>query len=246
MEKEEKAYQAYLERTGFCRAPIDAALIDMDGVLYDSMKNHSAAWTRLASELGWKHSPDEFYLYEGMTGAAIIRLLMKRECGRSVSDDEARTLYARKAQYFISLGTVGKIDGATEMLETLRDAGIIRVLVTGSGQSSLLNRLEDDYRGIFLSSLRVTAYDVQKGKPDPEPYLMGQRKAGVPAERAIVIENAPLGVKAGSASGSFTVGVTTGPIPENVMYAHGADIVYPSMRSFAEALPRLISLRSNP
>ena len=98
--REKEAYKQYLERTGFGEAPITTALIDMDGVLYDSMKNHTKAWIRLSEELGWNYSPEEFYLYEGMTGAAIIRLMMKREMGLDdVSDEEAKEIYAKKAEY---------------------------------------------------------------------------------------------------------------------------------------------------
>ena len=239
------AYEKYLERTGFSESPITTALIDMDGVLFDSMKNHSAAWKKLSDEIGWKYRDNEFFLYEGMTGAAIIRLLMKRELGREdISDEEAKEIYAKKAQYFIELGEVAPIDGTAEMLNTLRSAGITRVLVTGSGQHSLLDRLNKTYPGIFSDDLKVTALDVKHGKPNPEPYLMGLEKAGAKAENAIVIENAPLGVKAGNASGCFTIGITTGPIPEDAMYESGADIVYPTMRDFTDALTRIIAARN--
>ncbi len=239
------AYDRYLERTGEDKAPITTALIDMDGVLYDSMKNHSKAWCRLSDELGWKYSPEEFFLYEGMTGAAIIRLMMKREMGRTdISDEEAKDLYAKKAQYFMELGEVDQIDGTFEMLTTLRSAGIKRVLVTGSGQKTLLERIHKDYPGTFPDDLRVTAHDVKYGKPNPEPYLMGLKKAGAEPGNTIVIENAPLGVQAGHASGCFTVAVTTGPIPKEEMVKSGADIVYPTMRAFAEQLPWLIGARN--
>ena len=42
-----------------------AALIDMDGVLYDSMPRHAQAWHKMMSEIGIQTDPDEFYLYEG-------------------------------------------------------------------------------------------------------------------------------------------------------------------------------------
>lgn len=234
-----------MERTGEKPAPIAAALIDMDGVLYDSMPNHAKAWELVSVELGWNFTPDEFYLYEGMTGDGIIRLLMEREFGRTdVTEEESKRIYAAKAAHFVKMGPVKQIDGTAGMLNILRDAGIQRVLVTGSGQSSLIGRLNTDYPGIFSDDLRVTAFDVKKGKPDPEPYLMGLQKVRQQAGNSIVIENAPLGVRAGHASGCFTVGITTGPIPAPVMYENGADIVYPTMRDFAAALPALIELRS--
>lgn len=240
------AYAKYLERTGLNPAPATTALIDMDGVLYDSMGNHSKAWKRLSDEIGWKYADNEFYLYEGMTGTAIIRLLMEREFGRTdVCDSEAKNLYAKKAEYFTALGEVSTIKDTDRMLNLLKEEGLTRVLVTGSGQRSLIDRLNADYPGIFSDNLRVTAADVSNGKPDPEPYLMGLEKAHAKAANAIVIENAPLGVKAGNTSKCFTVGITTGPIPENVMYEHGADIVFPSMSEFADALPEIIQIRKN-
>lgn len=246
MTKEEIALSNYLKRTGAEQKPVTTALIDMDGVLYDSMPNHSRAWKRLGAELGWTYADNEFFLYEGMTGAAIIRLMEKRENGRDeISDEECRELYSKKAQYFVEQGPVILMDSTDRMLNCLRDNSIKRVLVTGSGQATLLDRLNHDYPGIFVKDLMVTAHDVRHGKPDPEPYLMGMQKAGVDAASCIVIENAPLGVRAGSAAGCFTVGVTTGPIPEKDMLENGADIVYPTMRAFADALPYLLSLRNH-
>ena len=131
---------------------------------------------------------------------------------------------------------------AHRMLTTLRDSAIERILVTGSGQQSILDRLDRDYPGIFLPGKRVTAHNVTHGKPHPEPYLRGMEMAGCTATECMVIENAPLGVQAGKAAGCFTVAVTTGPIPRERLVESGADIVYGSMTEFADALPQLIRL----
>ena len=64
-------------------------------------------------------------------------------------------------------------------------AGLTPVLVTGSGQHSLLNRLAHNFPGMFQRDHMVTAFDVKYGKPHPEPYLMGLEKAGVQANEAI-------------------------------------------------------------
>ncbi len=246
MTNEETAILNYQKRTGHAPAPITTALIDMDGVLYDSMPHHSLAWQRLGGERRWEFADNEFFLYEGMTGAAIIRLMEKRSNGREdLSDEECKEIYAKKSAYFNDLGEVLAMDSADKMLNILRDNGCQRVIVTGSGQASLLDRLNRQYPGIFTSDLMVTAHDVKHGKPDPEPYLMGMKKANAQPQNCIVVENAPLGVRAGSASGCFTVGLTTGPVPAESLKDNGADIVYPSMKAFAEALPLLLNLRNN-
>ena len=214
----------------------DAALIDMDGVLYDSMKYHTRAWYRMMTELGVECDPDEFYLYEGMTGAATIRLLSQRAFGETPDDEKVRELYALKTQYFKEIGCNEPMPGADRMLRALQRAGLRRVLVTGSSQKSLLDSINADYPGAFMPGDRVTALDVTHGKPDPEPYLKGAQIAGVEPSRALVIENAPLGVKAGKAAGAFTIAVTTGPIPREAFVEAGADMIFDSMPEFADWL----------
>lgn len=51
-----------------------------------------------------------------------------------------------------------------------------------------------------------------------------------------MVENAPLGVRAGKAAGCFTVAVTTGPIPREAFEKEGADLIFPSMGAFADWL----------
>ncbi len=88
----------------------------------------------------------------------------------------------------------------------------------------------------------VTAFDVKYGKPNPEPYLMALKKANIQANEAIVIENAPLGVRAGVAAGIFTIAVNTGPLPDQVLLDEGADYLFPSMAAFNENWEELYTL----
>lgn len=124
--------------------------------------------------------------------------------------------------------------GAWEILHKLKSEGIIPVLVTGSGQHSLFDRLAHCFPGMFERERMVTAFDVKYGKPNPEPYLMGLEKAGVKANEAIVVENAPIGVQAGTAAGIFTVAVNTGPLDGQVLLDAGANLLFPSMQAFCD------------
>ena len=216
---------------------IKAALIDMDGVLYDSMPFHSRSWHKLFLELGVTTSnPDEYYLYEGMKGSDTIGLILKRELNKDTTEEERKEIYAHKAELFRSCGEAPVMKGAPEMLQGLKNLGLTTVLVTGSAQKTLLDNLKRDYPDYFPPERMVTALDVKNGKPHPEPYLRGLEKAGVKAEEAIVVENAPLGVRAGKAAGCFTIAVTTGPIPREVFEKEGADMIFSNMTEFAQWL----------
>lgn len=217
-----------------------AALIDMDGVLYDSMRYHATAWKQMMDEIGIPCDRDEFFLYEGMTGQATIDLIFSRHYGHPCDPELGKRLYARKAEIFVGFGKKEMMKGAADIIRALMERDVRRVLVTGSAQSSLLNRLDTDYPGAFLPGDRVTAHDVSHGKPDPEPYLKGLAIAGTRPEETIVIENAPLGVRAGVAAGIPTIAVTTGPIPREEFEKEGPALIFSSMPEFAEALPEIL------
>ena len=105
------------------------------------------------------------------------------------------------------------------------------MLVTGSGQPSLLDNLNNNFPGIFVREFMVTSFDVKKGKPNPEPYLTALNKGRLKPNEAIVIENAPLGVEAAHNAGLFTVAVNTGPLPDSILIDAGADILFPSIKT---------------
>lgn len=80
----------------------------------------------------------------------------------------------------------------------------------------------------------VTAFDVKFGKPNPEPYLMALQKAGINANEAVVVENAPLGVQAGVGAGIFTIAVNTGPLPDSALLNEGANVLFGSMQELSD------------
>lgn len=231
---------SFLQRRHYKQLQPLAALIDMDGTLYDSMGNHADAWHRLATELGIPTTREEFFLYEGRTGASTLNLLFNRAYNRDATAQEIEELYARKALYFTQMPAVKPMPGAMQMLNFFKEVDMRRVLVTGSGQRSLIDRLEKDFPGAFTSSMMVTSRDVKCGKPHPEPFIKAMEMARVRPSQAIAIENAPLGVKSASAAGAFTVAVTTGPIPREELIKAGATIVFDSMEQCAEMLPQLV------
>lgn len=220
---------------------IKAALIDMDGVLYDSMPFHTKAWKRLSDELGLNIPIEKFYLYEGMTAEDTINLVAKHDLNRPFSPEECQELYRKKTLYMKEMGNVPVMPGALQTLNFLKSKGIICVLVTGSGQYSLIDSLNKDFPGIFDNNKLVTSYNVTKGKPHPEPYLKGAQLADCKIEDCIAIDNAPLGVKSASTAGAYTIGVTTGPIPAENLLEAGADIVIKSMTACKNYLQTILN-----
>ncbi len=219
---------------------LKAILFDMDGVLFDSMPNHSYAWSHAMTDFGLKMEPEEVYMNEGRTGKGTINILSNRYWGRDATDEEVERIYEAKSALFNTLPEAQPMPGAMELLNKVRARGLMRVIVTGSATHALLDRVNAAYPDIFSKELMVTAFDVKHGKPNPEPYLMGLKKAGISADEAIVVENAPLGVQAAHAAGIFTIAVNTGPLKDEVLKEAGADLVLPSMQYLADHLEEIV------
>ena len=242
----ENATFRFTETSGLPHIQLKAVLFDMDGVLFNSMPYHTDAWHKVMERHGLHLSREEAYMHEGRTGAGTINIVYRRQHGTDAPAELIECIYAEKSAEFGTHPEPLPMPGAWEILQKVKAAGLIPVLVTDSGQHSLLNRLNHSFPDIFRRKHMVTAYDVKYGKPHPEPYLMGLQKAGVKADEAIVIENAPIGVEAGVAAGIFTIAVNTGPLDPQILLNAGANLLFPSMQALCdnwEALNTALKMR---
>ena len=230
----QEAIKNYLAKNHYTNINLKAVLFDMDGILFNSMPNHAEAWHKTMAQFGFTLSREEAYMHEGRTGAATINIVSQRERGFDATEEEIKRIYQAKSDLFNQYPKAERMPGAWEVLTQIKEAGLIPMVVTGSGQTSLLDRLNQNFPDIFKRELMVTAFDVKYGKPNPEPYLMALKKAGIAPNEALVIENAPLGVRAAVAAGIFTIAVNTGPLPESALLDEGANLLFPSMQALAE------------
>ena len=230
----QEAIKNYLAKNHYTSINLKAVLFDMDGILFNSMPNHAEAWHKTMAQFGFTLSREEAYMHEGRTGAATINIVSQRERGFDATEEEIKRIYQAKSDLFNQYPKAERMPGAWEVLTQIKEAGLIPMVVTGSGQTSLLDRLNQNFPDIFKRELMVTAFDVKYGKPNPEPYLMALKKGGLQPNEALVVENAPLGVQAGIAAGIFTIAVNTGPLPDHVLLNQGANILFHSMTDFNE------------
>lgn len=225
-----KALKNYLKRNNFDKIETKALFFDMDGVLFDSMPYHAIAWVEAMQEHGIPFTKKDAYMNEGQKGIDTITNAMKRAKNRQPTEKEQKIIYQRKGEIFSTLGEPDKIPYALNMVEMIVNTGLQLYVVTGSGHQKLLKKLLDTFPMIKPDNV-ISAKDVQKGKPHPDPYLKALERSGLLPSQAIVIENAPLGVQSASEAKLFTIAVNTGPLSDTVLLDYGADIVYKDMKS---------------
>lgn len=229
------AIKQYLTKHGFGTLSPKAVLFDMDGVLYDSMPNHAYSWHKSMTGYGLSMSEADAYKYEGMRGVETIKLMCREQWGREISDEESQTMYDEKSRIFATRPEAKIMAGVQDLMRMIKACGMQIVVVTGSGQRTLLDKLVLEFEGLVSPELIVSSFDVRHGKPDPEPYLVGLQKVGAEPWQALIVENAPLGVRAGVAASVFTVAVNSGPLPDEMLAAEGASLVFGNMTDFRDS-----------
>ena len=172
-----------------------AVFFDQDGVLFNSMPYHAKSWEMAMNENGMPFTANQTYRNEGRTGASVISEAYRLVHGTDAPQEVIEAVYAAKSKHFNEL-TGGRlpelIPGIREVLLYLKQHGVQCWVVTGSGQRSLLDSLLTTFPDTFSGI--ISAFDVQHGKPHPEPYLKAWERSGFKKEECMVVENAPLQV----------------------------------------------------
>ena len=215
---------------------LKAVFFDQDGVLYNSMPYHAESWAWAMTKHGLPYTAMECYRNEGRTSTGVIQEHHRQIYGTDASPELIEAIYKDKTEHFTEMtgGFPGIIPDVDKVLQYLRSQGVQCWVVTGSGQRDLINALNKTFDNVFTGI--ISSFDVKKGKPDPEPYLKAWERSGFKKEECLVVENAPLGVRAAKAAGLFTCAVNTGILPDSELEAEHADKVFPNMAALLKWL----------
>ncbi len=199
----------------------NAVLFDLDGVITDTAQFHYEAFRQAFKDLGMDIKPLDVYTREGMPSMKIGRSLVE-EYDVKVSDEVLQRTVEEKRELFRKMAA-GKAKAFKEVPETLamlRENGIKLGLVTGSNRQTVMKVIEVTGLQNTFDAI-VTSEDTERGKPFPDPYVKGMEMLGVDKEHCVVVENAPLGIKAAKAAGvDYVIAVTT-TLPEQYLAGSG-------------------------
>jgi len=195
-----------------------ALLFDLDGVLSDSTPMVARVWTQWALEHGF--DPVEVvHKAHGRPSLATVRDYLPD------ADHELENLKVENRE-IADLEGVAALPGARELLSALpMDRWAI---VTSCTRRLAEARLRA--AGLPNPGRIVTADDVKKGKPDPEPYLKGASSLGFPAEECVVVEDVPAGIRSGKAADARVVALRT-TVSDAELKEAGADWIVNDCRS---------------
>jgi sugar-phosphatase len=174
-----------------------ALLFDNDGVLVDSHAAASAAWkkwcAKYAPHINWDQDDNAGQRAEDKVREWIASADLFEEANNYINDLEQESAYETLP-----------LPGAVELTTSLDPA---HWTICTSANANL-GRARITAAGIPLPEKLVTGDDVKRGKPHPDPYLLGAEKLGFAPEDCVVFEDAIAGAEAAEAAGvGLIVGV---------------------------------------
>jgi len=193
-------------------------LFDLDGVLVDSTPAVARVWTQWATQHGFV--PEEVVRQaHGRPSITTIRELLPH------ADHDAENREVERAEIEDVEGVI-PLPGALELLQALPED---RCAIATSC-SRPLAEVRIRAAGLPFPKHLITSTDVQRGKPDPEPYIKAAKILGLTPADCIVIEDAPAGIRAGKAAGARVFALRT-TAPDSELIESGADWIANNLAS---------------
>jgi beta-phosphoglucomutase len=204
-----------------------AAIWDMDGTLVDTAELHFQAWEAICRELGRPFSRDDFAATFGMRNPEIIRILF----GDRFDERQTAAIGDRKEELYRGAARRGvtPLPGVVPLLEGLHRHGFRQAIGSSAPRANL---------DLILGLLGVAQHfdavvsmeDTQRGKPDPQVFLVAAERLGAAPDRCVVLEDAVAGVQAARAGRMKCIAVRfVGHHPEESLRAAGADLIVASL-----------------
>lgn len=169
--------------------PFSGVLLDLDGTLIDSIPAVVRSWVKWCGE--FDVDPLRLTGFHGVTASHVIAGLLPEE--------RHAEAFARIREIEVNdVDGIVLLPGAADLLAALADGGVPTCIVT-SGTTDLADaRIEAT--GLTRPTALVTASDVERGKPWPDPWLEGARRLGLDPADCVVVEDAVAGLRAARAA----------------------------------------------
>ncbi|MHB1422887.1 MAG: HAD family hydrolase [Gemmataceae bacterium] len=220
-----------------------AAIWDVDGTLVDTAELHFRSWQEACREKGREFTRDDFTATFGQRNPEIIRRLF----GERFNEQEIAALGDRKEILYREEASKGVelLPGVHGLVEELHHAGFAQAIGSSAPHANLELILRLTGIARFFAAV-VGSEDTQRGKPDPQVFLLSAERLGVSPSRCVVFEDAVAGVQAARAGGMKCVAVRcVGHHSEASLRQAGADLVVETLQQASADTIRTLLFENN-
>jgi HAD superfamily hydrolase (TIGR01509 family) len=206
------------------------AIFDMDGTLVQSEHLHRESWKEPLAEIGIAVDEDAYLRdFAGKPGMKIISDHI------GLNGEAAIALYDRVTSNYWQIA-VSQVEPTAGLLAFLDRISPLPKAVCTSAQRESARRMLDLLDSTSRFDAIITATDVTRGKPDPEPFQLAASRLNLAADSCIAFEDSANGLVSARAAGMYCVGVGAGAtVYADLANVWISDFTYPE-------LPRIMGI----
>ncbi|MCT4688099.1 HAD family hydrolase [Vallitalea sp.] len=175
---------------------IQGIIFDMDGLMLDTESIALDSWERAGKEFGYKISRELMIKAVGRTLVDTRKLLVKN-LGNDFPFEEVRKVRIDYTKEYMSLNGVPIKEGLIEFLKYCKSIKVPTAVATSTNRSDALELLKKTNIVDYFNTI-VCGDEIEKGKPEPDIFLMASKKLGINPEKCIVLEDSENGILAAS------------------------------------------------
>ena len=176
-----------------------ACLFDLDGLLIDSEPLHSEVWGKTTASFGSSLSIKQLDFLRGRRRDECVKQILE---WTNLDIEPEKFLFKHKFFYRELLNKTDEIKGAEKLVRWCASNNVPMALVTSSSSESV-NFKSEPHKWLNLIKIRVLGDDneLKRGKPAPDPFLLGARRLNVDPKCCWAFEDSNAGISAALAAG---------------------------------------------
>lgn len=211
---------------------LKGAIFDMDGLLLDTEKLYGYSWTYAAEVFGQEEAPGFHRAVCGSSGQEMWDIVHKYY--PEVEDPAEFIKCCVNRVEELSRTELMPKPGMQEILHFFREHGV-KIAVASSASLAVIKSNLERLDVLPYFDAVTSGQEVKNGKPYPDIFLLAAERLGLAPEECYVFEDSPNGVRAGAASGSFTVMIPDIVQPTDELRKL-SNAIYPSLNAFVEGV----------
>ena len=184
---------------------VKAVIWDMDGTIADTAQYHHQGWQIVFRKRGTNYTEKDFRRNTGKRSDTIVREVF----GEKTPQNEITEIIQEKDETFRQLmgQNIKLFPGVLKLITSLKEHGFKIAIASSAPMENIQLIIRSLKIDTYFDAI-ISGWEVTRGKPHPQTFLLAAEKLGVAAEDCIVIEDAISGVAAGKRAGMRCIAVT--------------------------------------